>query len=76
MDLLHCYNIYHHDIKYFSILRSNDFHHFVKITLTKNPKKRPSSDKLLQVDFCLFSIVFVGLVVCVAVSVSPIMLSS
>uniref|UniRef100_A0A673Z035 non-specific serine/threonine protein kinase n=1 Tax=Salmo trutta TaxID=8032 RepID=A0A673Z035_SALTR len=30
-------------------LVTSNFHHFVKISLTKNPKKRPSSDKLLQV---------------------------
>ncbi|XP_046899454.1 mitogen-activated protein kinase kinase kinase kinase 3 isoform X1 [Hypomesus transpacificus] len=30
---------------------TNNFHHFVKISLTKNPKKRPSADKLLQHPF-------------------------
>uniref|UniRef100_A0A8C7WEG6 non-specific serine/threonine protein kinase n=1 Tax=Oncorhynchus mykiss TaxID=8022 RepID=A0A8C7WEG6_ONCMY len=30
---------------------TSNFHHFVKISLTKNPKKRPSSDKLLQHPF-------------------------
>ncbi|XP_041960679.1 mitogen-activated protein kinase kinase kinase kinase 3 isoform X3 [Alosa sapidissima] len=30
---------------------TNDFQHFVKMALTKNPKKRPSSDKLLQHPF-------------------------
>lgn len=29
--------------------RTGNFHQFVKIALTKNPKKRPSADKLLQV---------------------------
>ncbi|XP_069091146.1 mitogen-activated protein kinase kinase kinase kinase 3 isoform X2 [Pleurodeles waltl] len=27
---------------------SNSFHHFVKMALTKNPKKRPTAEKLLQ----------------------------
>nr|XP_033813281.1 mitogen-activated protein kinase kinase kinase kinase 2 isoform X2 [Geotrypetes seraphini] len=27
---------------------SNDFHHFLKATLTKNPRKRPTAEKLLQ----------------------------
>ncbi|CDQ65897.1 unnamed protein product [Oncorhynchus mykiss] len=27
----------------------NNFHHFVKLSLTKNPKKRPTAEKLLQV---------------------------
>ena len=31
------------------LFRSADFHSFVKISLTKNPRKRPSSEKLLQV---------------------------
>uniref|UniRef100_A0A4W5M7I0 Mitogen-activated protein kinase kinase kinase kinase 3 n=1 Tax=Hucho hucho TaxID=62062 RepID=A0A4W5M7I0_9TELE len=30
---------------------TSNFHHFVKISLTKNPKKRPSSDKVLQHPF-------------------------
>ncbi|XP_061087805.1 mitogen-activated protein kinase kinase kinase kinase 3 isoform X3 [Conger conger] len=30
---------------------TNNFHHFVKVALTKNPKKRPSSEKLLQHPF-------------------------
>ncbi|KAM6972475.1 mitogen-activated protein kinase kinase kinase kinase 3 [Aplochiton taeniatus] len=30
---------------------TNNFHHFVKISLTKNPKKRQSADKLLQHPF-------------------------
>uniref|UniRef100_A0A8C9TID1 Mitogen-activated protein kinase kinase kinase kinase 3 n=1 Tax=Scleropages formosus TaxID=113540 RepID=A0A8C9TID1_SCLFO len=30
---------------------SNNFHHFVKLALTKNPKKRPTADKLLQHPF-------------------------
>ncbi len=29
--------------------RTNNFHNFVKMALTKNPKKRPPADKLLQV---------------------------
>ena len=27
------------------------FHAFLKLALTKNPKKRPTADKLLQVSF-------------------------
>ncbi|XP_067900656.1 mitogen-activated protein kinase kinase kinase kinase 3 isoform X4 [Heterodontus francisci] len=30
---------------------SNNFHHFVKLALTKNPKKRPTAEKLLQHPF-------------------------
>lgn len=30
---------------------TSNFHSFVKIALTKNPKKRPSADKLLEVLF-------------------------
>ncbi|XP_051528010.1 mitogen-activated protein kinase kinase kinase kinase 3-like isoform X3 [Myxocyprinus asiaticus] len=30
---------------------TNNFHNFVKLALTKNPKKRPSADKLLQHPF-------------------------
>ncbi|KAJ8264230.1 hypothetical protein GJAV_G00146750 [Gymnothorax javanicus] len=30
---------------------TNNFHHFVKVALTKNPKKRPSAEKLLQHPF-------------------------
>lgn len=29
--------------------RSTDFHHFLKLALTKSPKKRPVAEKLLQV---------------------------
>ncbi|OWK10059.1 hypothetical protein Celaphus_00005675, partial [Cervus elaphus hippelaphus] len=32
-------------------MRSNSFHHFVKMALTKNPKKRPTAEKLLQHPF-------------------------
>uniref|UniRef100_A0A6Q2Y703 non-specific serine/threonine protein kinase n=1 Tax=Esox lucius TaxID=8010 RepID=A0A6Q2Y703_ESOLU len=35
----------------FFLFRTSNFHHFVKISLTKNPKKRPSADKLLQHPF-------------------------
>lgn len=34
-------------IKYF---RSPTFHNFAKVALTKNPKKRPNAEKLLQVS--------------------------
>ncbi|KAG2467262.1 M4K3 kinase, partial [Polypterus senegalus] len=30
---------------------TNNFHHFVKMALTKNPKKRPTAEKLLQHPF-------------------------
>uniref|UniRef100_A0A8C2XBR8 Mitogen-activated protein kinase kinase kinase kinase n=1 Tax=Cyclopterus lumpus TaxID=8103 RepID=A0A8C2XBR8_CYCLU len=30
---------------------TNNFHHFVKLSLTKNPKKRPTAEKLLQHPF-------------------------
>ncbi|XP_028844063.1 mitogen-activated protein kinase kinase kinase kinase 3 isoform X2 [Denticeps clupeoides] len=30
---------------------TSNFHHFVKVALTKNPKKRPTADKLLQHPF-------------------------
>ncbi|MEE6474989.1 hypothetical protein FKM82_010567, partial [Ascaphus truei] len=30
---------------------SNSFHHFVKMALTKNPKKRPTAEKVLQHPF-------------------------
>jgi hypothetical protein len=30
--------------------RSPTFHNFVKVALTKNPKKRPTAEKLLQVS--------------------------
>lgn len=30
---------------------STNFHSFIKIALTKNPKKRPSAEKLLEVSF-------------------------
>lgn len=29
--------------------RTQNFHHFLKLALTKNPKKRPTAEKLLQV---------------------------
>uniref|UniRef100_A0A8B9K201 Mitogen-activated protein kinase kinase kinase kinase n=1 Tax=Astyanax mexicanus TaxID=7994 RepID=A0A8B9K201_ASTMX len=32
-------------------IESNNFHNFVKLSLTKNPKKRPSAEKLLQHPF-------------------------
>lgn len=34
---------------------SPTFHNFVKVALTKNPKKRPTAEKLLQVIFILSS---------------------
>jgi mitogen-activated protein kinase kinase kinase kinase 5 len=33
----------------FIYFRSPTFHNFIKISLTKNPKKRPTADKLLMV---------------------------
>lgn len=39
-------------IVYFIFLyRSPTFHNFVKVALTKNPKKRPTAEKLLQHAF-------------------------
>lgn len=35
---------------FLQINRTNNFHHFVKLALTKNPKKRPTAEKLLQVS--------------------------
>ncbi|KAG8146671.1 hypothetical protein E2320_013793 [Naja naja] len=32
-------------------MRSPDFHHFLKLSLTKSPRKRPVAEKLLQVKF-------------------------
>uniref|UniRef100_G3PEL3 Mitogen-activated protein kinase kinase kinase kinase n=1 Tax=Gasterosteus aculeatus aculeatus TaxID=481459 RepID=G3PEL3_GASAC len=32
-------------------VKTNNFHHFVKLSLTKNPKKRPTAEKLLQHPF-------------------------
>ena len=32
---------------------SPNFHSFIKVALTKNPKKRPSADKLLEHPFLL-----------------------
>uniref|UniRef100_A0A7N6BKC2 Mitogen-activated protein kinase kinase kinase kinase n=1 Tax=Anabas testudineus TaxID=64144 RepID=A0A7N6BKC2_ANATE len=32
-------------------LKTGNFHQFVKITLTKNPRKRPTAEKLLQLPF-------------------------
>lgn len=29
--------------------RTQNFHHFLKLALTKNPKKRPTAERLLQV---------------------------
>uniref|UniRef100_A0A8C0YQG8 non-specific serine/threonine protein kinase n=1 Tax=Cyprinus carpio carpio TaxID=630221 RepID=A0A8C0YQG8_CYPCA len=34
---------------------TNNFHNFVKLALTKNPKKRPPADKLLQVGGAFFA---------------------
>jgi len=35
--------------KFSVICRTQNFHNFVKVTLTKQPKRRPTSDKLLEV---------------------------
>ncbi len=32
--------------------RSPTFHNFIKVALTKNPKKRPNADRLLEVNIC------------------------
>ncbi len=34
----------------FSTCRSPTFHNFIKVALTKNPKKRPNADRLLEVS--------------------------
>lgn len=34
----------------FFLLRSAAFHNFVKVTLTKSPKKRPGATKMLSVN--------------------------
>ena len=51
--------IFNHDIflvcfissidRIFVYKRSTSFHNFVKVVLTKNPKKRPTAEKLLEV---------------------------
>ncbi|XP_056292054.1 mitogen-activated protein kinase kinase kinase kinase 3-like isoform X6 [Pseudoliparis swirei] len=33
------------------VMWTNNFHHFIKLSLTKNPKKRPTAEKLLQHPF-------------------------
>lgn len=35
------------------LLRSSTFHNFVKVALTKNPKKRPTAERLLTVSIFL-----------------------
>jgi [mitogen-activated protein kinase] kinase 5 len=40
---------------------SSTFHNFVKVALTKNPKKRPSAERLLQVHLLLYYYYFVRL---------------
>lgn len=35
--------------------RSTSFHNFVKVSLTKNPKKRPTAEKLLTVMQCFLN---------------------
>lgn len=39
------------------ISRTQNFHNFIKVALTKQPKRRPTSDKLLEVsgDMVAFS---------------------
>jgi len=39
--------------KCFAVFRTQNFHNFVKVALTKQPKRRPTSDKLLEVRFGL-----------------------
>lgn len=43
-----------HLLEYFTVFRSPTFHNFVKISLTKNPKKRPTAEKLLMVSMVIF----------------------
>lgn len=42
---------------------SPTFHNFVKIALTKNPKKRPTAEKLLQVILILLLVILILLLV-------------
>jgi serine/threonine protein kinase len=35
----------------FILYRSPVFHNFIKVALTKNPKKRPTADKLIEVRY-------------------------
>lgn len=35
--------------KFICNIRSTEFHNFIKMALTKNPRKRPTAEKLLQV---------------------------
>lgn len=35
--------------KFICNIRSTEFHNFIKLALTKNPRKRPTAEKLLQV---------------------------
>jgi len=32
------------------VYRTQNFHNFIKVALTKQPKRRPTSDKLLEVS--------------------------
>uniref|UniRef100_A0A8C0YW51 non-specific serine/threonine protein kinase n=1 Tax=Cyprinus carpio carpio TaxID=630221 RepID=A0A8C0YW51_CYPCA len=47
---------------------TNNFHNFVKLALTKNPKKRPPADKLLQVGGTFFWILYFSTVIYLAAS--------
>uniref|UniRef100_A0A669EVN4 Mitogen-activated protein kinase kinase kinase kinase n=1 Tax=Oreochromis niloticus TaxID=8128 RepID=A0A669EVN4_ORENI len=38
-------------VNFYHFIGTNNFHHFVKLALTKNPKKRPTAEKLLQHPF-------------------------
>lgn len=37
------------------IFRTQIFQHFIKVALTKNPKKRPTAEKLLEVCYIIIT---------------------
>lgn len=48
-SLTHLWNFF---LSMLILFRSTSFHNFVKVSLTKNPKKRPTAEKLLTVWEC------------------------
>jgi len=45
--------------KFICIIRSTEFHNFIKMALTKSPRKRPTAEKLLQVGYLLTKTLFI-----------------
>ena len=43
-------NCVHVSCRFSVVFRTQNFHNFVKVALTKQPKRRPTSDKLLEVS--------------------------